>query len=226
LAVALFNRVGLRSGFSWVAPSVLGVIAAAMLGVALWPAAHELILFGRWLGIPTLRADQLAGAEQLLEAWKSVPLWVILTSLAVAPGVFEELFFRGFLYPSLRTIFTPWRAIVASAVLFGLFHVVAATALAPERFLPSFFLGLALGWVRYRTGSVVPCMVLHVLHNGLMLAIVHWREELMARGIGVEEVEHLPISWLAGAALVAVAALALLQLSSRPSNPATAAAMV
>jgi hypothetical protein len=59
-----------------------------------------------------------------------------------------------------------------------------------------------------------------------MLAIVHWREELMARGIGVEEIEHLPISWLAGAALVAVAALALLQLSSRPSNPATAAAMV
>ena len=52
------------------------------------------------------------------------------------------------LFSSLRTVTTPWRTIVATAVLFGLFHVVAGTVLAPERFLPSAFLGLVLGWVR------------------------------------------------------------------------------
>ena len=71
--------------------------------------------------------------------------------------------------------------------MFGLFHVVAATVLAPERFLPSAFLGLVLGWVRYRTGSVLPCMVLHAVHNGLLLSMAYWQDEIGQLGFGVEE---------------------------------------
>ena len=52
-----------------------------------------------------------------------------------------------------------------SAVLFGVFHEV----LFSGRLLPSTFLGLVLGFVRLRSGSVLPGIVLHVLHNGLLL---------------------------------------------------------
>jgi ABC-2 type transport system permease protein/sodium transport system permease protein len=103
-------------------------------------------------------------------------------------------------------------------VLFGLFHVVAANLPMPERFLPSTFMGLVLGWVRYRTGSVLPCMVLHTVHNGLLLSVAYYREELLANGIGVEEQVHLPATWLAAAALGIVIAVVALLASSKPST--------
>jgi len=214
-AVARFNRVRLRSGLSLRPASAASWLASAVLGVALWPFAHELFLVSQWLGFASLPAAQIEKVQGFVSQWKEVsPLWILFT-LAVVPGVFEELFFRGFLYRSLRTVTTPGRAIGAAAVLFGMFHVVAATVLAPERFLPSLFLGLVLGWVRHRTGSVLPCMLLHVLHNGVLLAIVYWRDELAARGFGVEEAAHLPLGWLLVALITVAFGLVTLQWTSR-----------
>jgi sodium transport system permease protein len=219
-AVALFNRVRFRSGVALVWPRLVALVAAAVLGFVLWPAAHELFLLNARLGIKALDVDQIAQVQTLLEKLQNIsPVWILL-ALAVVPGVCEEFFFRGLFFTSLRAVTTPWRTIIATAVLFGLFHVVAATVLAPERFLPSVFLGLVLGWVRYRTGSVLPCMLLHVVHNGLVLLIVHWRNALAEHGFGVEDASHLPATWLAVAAVGAVVALVMLALTYRaPSSP-------
>jgi sodium transport system permease protein len=216
--VAAYNRVRLASGFGLARPGWLAIVAAAILGLALWPAAHELFLLGRWMGFTALDASRVEVVRKSLDEWRELsPAWILLT-LALVPGVFEELFFRGFLYSALRTVLTPWRTIAVAALLFAAFHVVAGTMLAPERFLPSLFLGLVLGWVRHRTGSVVPCMVLHTLHNGLLLAVVYWQEELAARGIGVEEAEHLPLVWLAASAVAVIVAILLMQFTRSASR--------
>ena len=217
-AVALFNRVRLGSGLGLVQPQMMALVAAAMLGLVLWPAAHELFLLNERIGITSLGIDQLAQVQTLLEKLQNIsPVWILL-ALAVVPGVCEEFFFRGLFFTSLRAVTTPWRTIVATAVLFGLFHVVAATVLAPERFLPSAFLGLVLGWVRYRTGSVLPCMLLHVVHNGFVLLVVHWRDTLAESGFGVEDTAHLPAKWLAVAAGGAAVAIVMLAFTTRLSN--------
>jgi sodium transport system permease protein len=217
---AVFNRVRSASGLGFVRPPLLAIAAAAVLGLVLWPAAHELVLLNHWIGISMLRLDQIAEIKALVERLQTVsPAWILL-ALAVAPGVCEEFFFRGVLFSSLERVTTPWRTIVAVAVLFGLFHVVAGTVLAPERFLPSTFLGLVLGWVRYRTLSVLPCMLLHMIHNAVALSIVRWGDALAARGIGVEETAHLPAAWLAAAAIGVVIAVVLLVISTRsPRSP-------
>ena len=203
------------AAWGWCGRTSVRLLAAAVLGLVLWPAAHELFLLNERIGITALPVDQIAEVKAFLEQWRSIsPVW-ILVALAVVPGVCEEFFFRGMFYTSLRTVTTAWRTIVASAVLFGLFHVVTATVFAPERLLPSTFLGLVLGWVRHRTGSVLPCMVLHVLHNGLLLSIVYWRDELAARGFGLEEAAHLPIAWLLLAATGIAVAVALMILTTR-----------
>jgi ABC-2 type transport system permease protein/sodium transport system permease protein len=221
-SVALFNRVRFRSGIGLAWPRVSALVAAAMLGLVLWPAAHELFLLNERIGITSLGIDQLAQVQTLLEKLQNIsPIWILL-ALAVVPGVCEEFFFRGLCFTSLRAVTTPWRTIVATAVLFGLFHVVAATVLAPERFLPSAFLGLVLGWVRYRTGSVLPCMLLHVVHNSFVLLVVHWRDTLAESGFGVEDASHLPATWLAVAAVGAAVAVAMLALTTRtPSSQAS-----
>jgi ABC-2 type transport system permease protein/sodium transport system permease protein len=213
--VAMFNRVRMRSGIGLQRARIGSYVAAVLLALSLWPAAHELFLVNEWLGISALRPEQFAAVKNLLDEWRGVsPVWVLF-SLAVVPGVFEELFFRGFFFSSLRTLFSPWKTIVLSAVLFGLFHVVAANVLAPERFLSSAVLGLVLGWVRWRSDSVLPSMVLHVVYNGLLLSLAYWRDSLAEAGFGLEEDAHIPLLWLLAAALTIVAAVALLRFTTR-----------
>ncbi len=110
----------------------------------------------------------------MLSEMYGLPLWLILLTLAVVPAVFEELCFRGFLFASLRTLLAADRSVIASAMLFGVFHEV----IFPGRLLTSTFLGLVLGWVRMRTGSIIPGIVLHMVHNGLLLMLSYWREDL------------------------------------------------
>jgi len=218
-SVAAFCRVKRGRSKSSSRAGAVGLLAAALLGVSIWPIAHEVFLLNGWLGLPTLNSEHVAAVKSLLEQWHEVPLALILITLALIPGVFEEFSFRGIFFSSLRTILSPGRTIVVSAVLFGLFHVVAATTLAPERFLPSLFLGLVLGWVRWRTGSLVPCMVLHTIHNALLLSVAYWSDDLVARGFGVEETMHLPAGWLAVSAAGVVAAVAMLMMVTKASPP-------
>ena len=107
----------------------------------------------------------------------------------VAAGLFvcviapmaEELFFRGFLFGVLRGIparvagrdLGPWIAAVITGILFGLAHTGSASS---QYLVPLGFLGFVLCLVRWRTGSLYPCMALHSANNALALGVnqLHW----------------------------------------------------
>jgi membrane protease YdiL (CAAX protease family) len=98
----------------------------------------------------------------------------------IAP-IAEEFFFRGFLFGVLRR----WRivafgrdlgalaAAVVVGILFGLAHTGSAS---PEYLVPLGFLGFVLCVIRWRTGSLYPCMALHSFNNALALGVnqLHW----------------------------------------------------
>ena len=112
--------------------------------------------------------------------FQAMPLWLILVAFAIVPAVFEELCFRGFLFGRFASGFRDYGRSIATSLLFGFFHEV----LIPGKLVPSAALGLVLGWVRLRTGSVLPGMVLHAIHNGLVLAIVYYQDELDLAAVG------------------------------------------
>jgi hypothetical protein len=59
-------------------------------------------------------------------------------------------------------------------------------------------------------------MLLHVLHNSLLLTLSQFKDQLASAGIGIEEQSHLPATWLAVAGVsVACAAGILARVSSR-----------
>lgn len=206
LAAAILGRVSLRSGFALRSAAPLAFFGAALLGLALWPFAHEIFLLNEWLGLVSLDAERLQPAMRLVEQLPDLPPWLILVALAMTPAVFEELFFRGYLFGAVRTNASAIQTVAYTALLFGAFHVFSSV-LAVERMLPSLFLGLALGWVRLRTGSVLPGMLLHALHNGFLLLVAYYRDQLAARGWGLQEQSHLPPGWIVVAAVgVAVGA--------------------
>jgi membrane protease YdiL (CAAX protease family) len=84
--------------------------------------------------------------------------------VAVLAPFVEEITFRGLGYRLLEP-FGRWTAIVAVGILFGLAHgLVEALPLLAA-------LGAGLAYVRSRTGSVYPTMLVHGAFNGLVLIV-------------------------------------------------------
>ena len=215
LVLAGYFRVNLSSGFSLRGASPLALIAAAVLGLSLWPFAYELVL----LQSP----DRLGEFVKLFESLKAqidaIPLLWKLIALAVVPATCEELFFRGYLQTAFRAEMSGPLAVGLASMLFGLFHVVVRDTLFFERFAPTCFLGLILGIVCLKTGSVWPGMLLHCLHNGLLLTVSNYTEPLKELGIGSQEQQHLPTVWLAAATVLACGALAVICFQRSPTRP-------
>jgi ABC-2 type transport system permease protein/sodium transport system permease protein len=214
--VAFMQKVPFLDTFRLRRARLLAFLGACILGVSLWPFAYEIFLLNRALGLTTLSEERLQLVEQLLIGFRETSPWVVLLTLAVVPAVFEEFFFRGYLFTAFRRSFSAAQTIIFTALLFGIFHVVVTDMLAMERLLPSTFIGLVLAWVCWRSGSVFPGMILHACHNGLLLLVSYYRDELQARGFGLAEDTHLPLTWLAAAVVgIAVGAFMLLRASPR-----------
>lgn len=104
----------------------------------------------------------MADAEGLVSLWTDTPLplallWIV--TIGVLPGCMEELFFRGLLQPAFARRMRPWLAILVTTILFALLHIdPAAMGLA-------FVLGIWLGWVAWRTGSILLGIATHLVVN-------------------------------------------------------------
>ncbi len=172
------GRVRAKSGFALALPRVWVWLPALLMGLSLWPIAHEVMVWQIALGWTGVSNERLADVSHMLNEWRQVRLILVVLCMAVLPAVFEELFFRGFLQGALAARLRPVIAVVVSSILFGLFHLVASDALTVERLLPSTLLGLVLGFVRLWTKSVLPGMLIHSVHNGLLVASAHQLDQL------------------------------------------------
>jgi ABC-2 type transport system permease protein/sodium transport system permease protein len=211
LLISLYNRVQWADGLALRRPAVGAVFAAFLLGLVLWPVAHEVYLLSKWVGLSLLGEEQLSRADSMLQQMRIVPLWFVVVVMALIPAVFEELCFRGFFFGALRTRLDADRTLIVSSLLFGLFHEI----FMPGRLLASTFLGGVLGWVRLRTNSVIPGMVLHATHNALLITLAYYRDFFIANDWLTEKREHLPATWLVAAAIGIVLSGGLLLASTR-----------
>lgn len=210
ISMSVTFRLARPGGRNWAlwAPALLVIAGTA------WTMAHEIFVIGQWLGIGTISLDQFDRVAVFQERLKEIPLWTILVALAFTPAVCEEIFFRGFVLSSLSKFSHIW-AIVISSLLFGLMHVLTSNVLAIERFLPTTFIGILLGYIAVRTGSIWPGMLVHALHNGLLLSLGYFEEQVESWQILVNDGEHLPVSWLIGGAVLLVAAFSLLRAQTK-----------
>jgi len=87
----------------------------------------------------------------------------MILAFCLFPAVLEEIAFRGLVQHWLQAAITPWKALVLASALFTALHfsIVSAPYL--------FAVGLLLGWLKQRTGSLYPSMVVHFLHNFVVL---------------------------------------------------------
>ena len=86
--------------------------------------------------------------------------WLGLLSLVVLGPVIEEVFYRGIVTRLLLRKYRPWTAIAVSGLIFGVIH------LNPAQLIPAFTSGMFYAWLYWRTRSLWPGILLHVLNNG------------------------------------------------------------
>ncbi len=88
--------------------------------------------------------------------------WGYLTIGLLAPFS-EELVFRGAILKSLLSSsrLSTWGAIALSAFLFALIHM------NPAQMPHAFIIGLLLGWMYWRTGSILPGVAYHWVNNSV-----------------------------------------------------------
>ena len=146
-------RLG-RFGLGVRPPPARFVIAAVLVGLTAWYIDLQLVLWLQPGGNP-------ARLERLVERSALAPS---LVAIALLPAIAEELVFRGVLARALATR-SVGVAIVGSALVFSAYHVL------PTQIVATFPLGLALGTMAVRSGSVIPGMIAHFLNNATVIVI-------------------------------------------------------
>jgi CAAX protease family protein len=101
--------------------------------------------------------------QQVVACVRGVGLALLAPIVVLAAPFGEEIFFRGFLYQSLRRRFSVWPAAVLSGIFFGLVHLggVAFFLIVPS--LIAVGIGLALVFERRR--SLLASMAAHAAFN-------------------------------------------------------------
>ncbi|MEO1526652.1 MAG: type II CAAX endopeptidase family protein [Planctomycetota bacterium] len=96
------------------------------------------------------------------------PGWGVLfvITIALLPGFIEELLFRGYIQQRFLTRWSPTTSILVTSVLFALVHIM------PPAIALAFILGIWLGFIGWRTHSILPCIACHAFINGGLNA---WR---------------------------------------------------
>lgn len=150
----------------------LGLRGFNVLRTLPWIIGLMILIFGfDWLYgyvINTFHLPIQTNDQVVLNASKFEPLtaYALLTGSVIIAPFCEELFFRGFVLPGLRHELSPAWAILISAALFAVAHA------DPGSFIPLFVIGLALGFLRLRSGSTWASMSLHILNNLLSSVII------------------------------------------------------
>lgn len=188
---------GWRGVFAWrpapVAALALAVVAGLTVGWLPGWIAAELRAIAPWDTSGTLEminASLNAGPY----VWRGLFAFEIVVFAAFA----EEAVFRGFFWDALDRVLPAWAVWGITSVVFAAYHM------DPIQSSAVVITGFALGWVRWRTNSLAPAIVLHATNNGLGVLAAWFARDL----------EPSLVAALAGAA-VAFVALACVEVVRR-----------
>ena len=89
-----------------------------------------------------------------------ISLVIALILFAIAVPIVEELLFRGLILDGLSETYGSWTAIFISSAIFAILHI------SPLSIINAFWGGMIYGYLRIRTNSLWPGILLHALWNG------------------------------------------------------------
>ena len=170
--VFLMAKLHVKGRFTWhflrfskPDPVFLGLGAIGL--VVLWPSVLFLGLANQAIPLPQSIIDFEESMRAVLTFIPTVPLWIGILAIGVTPALCEEIFFRGYIQRNIQRSFGVTASIVAVGFVFGAYH------LSLSQVLPLSALGIYMGYLTWRTGTIWPAVLVHFLNNGSQVMLMH-----------------------------------------------------
>lgn len=182
--------------------------------VAGYPLLMLIQYFNAMLPQPEFLATMEKEAMRLITLFieGDTPSWLIFFHIALTPAICEEIMFRGLIYTALERRYGANKAILISGILFGLYH------LRLNQVVVLSLIGMLLAWLTYKSGSLIPAIVLHAFNNGLLSLSPRLFPQYSEQLMNTEEV-FIPAWWVLVLSLAAVSTLFYIARSYIPPKP-------
>lgn len=132
-----------------------------------FPIFTAVIVYVGVNGLNTFLFEETDNIFYEYAAYENSLFWALLFTV-VFPPIFEELAFRGFLFNQLRNVANPNVTIIATALIFALVHFSFLSILWIFPF------GMVLGYLRHRYRTLWLGMLVHFIHNLLIVLIDYY----------------------------------------------------
>ncbi|RHW43616.1 CPBP family intramembrane metalloprotease [Neobacillus notoginsengisoli] len=151
-----WDAVGLRSFsgtyWKWMVVWTVVLIVASLLIVLLMEIFQ--------IGIDNMKTESLKANLN----WFTFSVGFI--SAAIISPLYEEIFYRGFLYKWFRMKWGVSTGLIISSIIFTIVHIPTYNTL-PVNFIS----GIIFAWTYEKTGSVLPAMIIHGTFNGIAVIL-------------------------------------------------------
>jgi len=189
------------AGFLRIRSTDVRLIVLAVVGLfALIPVVHWIGMLSDSLPWPEFIREFEQAQMDLIERIlvQDFTVTFALSMMALTPAVCEELLFRGYIQRQAERSMGIWGGILFSGFIFGLYH------LRPTQAVPLALLGIYLAYLTWRSGSILPAMIVHFANNAFAVALSKIATTEGGTGIDLETFQF-PYYVLVSAALVLVA---------------------
>ena len=146
----------------------LALKTASLKQLALWIVA--LLVFSFLSNYITAELDREVVTDFVRELYDHAGnIYLLAIAIVIAAPIFEELFFRGFMFAGIaNSRLGVIGAILITALVWTVIHGQYDWYTRSQIFL----IGILFGAARARSGSLLPSVLMHALMNGLALAEV------------------------------------------------------
>lgn len=164
---ALFFFVLKPKNQSWAAVGVRPFSPGHWKLIAVWTFILILVSVGLVMIMSFMGIGSDNSKTESLQTDMNVFNFIIaFVSAAVISPVYEEIFYRGFLYRFFQSRYGILSGMLFSSVIFTIVHIPTYNTL-PVNFVS----GLIFAWVYQKTGSVIPSIIIHGVFNGIAVIL-------------------------------------------------------
>jgi len=142
-------KIGL-SGYLMLIPIIVVIMVFVLLGLRIF----------------NYEPPETRALEMLYETDRPKLLFILTGLVTLLGPVMEEIFFRGFAYPVVRKKMGARKAIILVSLVFSMLHLNIVS------FFPILALGILLAYLYEKTGSIIPCIAVHIVHNTAVVFFV------------------------------------------------------
>ena len=169
LSVILYTKKDIRESYGFRKTGIKSYVGAFFTIIGMFPIS---ILIST--GLVNLFPESADNVVTVFSDLMDGNIFVVLLVIAVTPAICEEMMFRGMIFHGMKAKYRTATAIVAVAVMFGLYHMSLV------KFIPTGLLGLVVCYTVYVTDSIYPAMLMHFINNALSVLISCYPEQLEA----------------------------------------------